>query len=493
MPDPIRFGTDGWRGIIAEEFTFANVRRVSQALADYLVAQNLNRRGIVIGYDQRFASEDFAAAVAEVLAGNGIPVFFCQAACPSPTVAYSVLPRKSAGAVVITASHNPARYNGFKLKSEYAASAPPEMISQVEEALGRSPIQRKAYDQARQEGMITPFDPLPAYQEQLASLVNLGRIRQAGLTIIIDPMYGAGIGYLPALLNGGSSRVIEIHGERNPIFPGMRNPEPLAYNLLKLRTVVPDSGSHIGLALDGDADRVGLVDEKGSYVDTLRIFGLLTLYLLEVRGWRGPIVKSISTTAMVDKLAERYRLPVFETPVGFKYIGAKMVEEDALIGGEESGGFGFYNHIPERDGLLAALFLLDMMVRLERTPSQLVEYLFEQVGEHYYDRMDVPCRGRCAEDILEQLHLNMPETLAGQQVQVAAFERGCKYNLADGAWLLIRSSGTEPLLRLYAEAESTDRVQELLRVGKELTGLSDTSSAVPQENEGDENQAAVRH
>jgi phosphomannomutase len=473
MPDPIRFGTDGWRGIIAEDFTFANVRRVSQALADYLLAQNLARRGIVVGYDQRFASEDFAAAVAEVLAGNGIPVFFCQAACPSPTAAYSVLPRKAAGAVVITASHNPPRYNGFKLKSEYAASAPPEMVAQVEEGVGRSPIQRKAYDQARQDGLVTPFDPLPAYQEQLASLVNLERIRQAGLTVIVDPMYGAGIGYLPALLKGGSTRVIEIHGERNPVFPGMRNPEPLAYNLIKLRTVVPDSGSNVGLALDGDADRVGMVDEKGRYVDTLRIFGLLTLYLLEVRGWRGPIIKSISTTAMVDKLAARHRLPVYETPVGFKYIGAKMVEKDALIGGEESGGFGFYHHIPERDGVLAALFLLDMMVRLERTPSQLIDYLFEQVGEHSYDRMDVPCTGRCIENILEQLRQSAPQTLLGQEVRVAQDEHGCKYYLADGSWLLIRASGTEPLLRLYAEAGSAERVQELLRTGKELAGLAE--------------------
>lgn len=475
MPEPIRFGTDGWRGIIAEDFTFANVRRVSQALSDYLIAANLARRGLVVGYDQRFASEDFAAAAAEVLAGNGIPVFFCQAACPSPTVAYSVLPRKAAGAVVITASHNPPRYNGFKLKSEYAASAPPELVAQVEAAVDRSPIQRKPYEAARQEGLVTPFDPLPAYREQLASLVNLERIRQAGLTIIVDPMYGAGIGYLAALLDGGSTRVIEIHGERNPVFPGMRNPEPLAYNLIKLRTVVPDSGSNVGLALDGDADRVGLVDEKGRYVDTLRIFGLLTLYLLEVRGWRGPIVKSISTTAMVDKLAARYRLPVMETPVGFKYIGVKMVENDALIGGEESGGFGFYHHIPERDGVLAALFLLDMMVRLERTPSQLVDYLFEQVGEHYYDRLDVPCVGVCAEDIMERLRQNVPATLAGQEVRAALDERGCKYYLANGFWLLVRASGTEPVVRFYAEAGSMEQVQELLRAGKELAGLADLS------------------
>ena len=482
MPDPIRFGTDGWRAVIAEDFTFANVRRISQALADYMLAHGLTRRGLVIGYDQRFASEDFAAAVAEVLAGNGIPVFFCERACPSPTVAYSILPRKAAGAVVITASHNPPRYNGFKLKSEYAASAPPEMLVEIESLLDRSPVQRKPYDQSRQEGLVAPFDPFPAYQEQLAGLVNLERIRQAGLTVVVDPMYGAGIGYLPALLNGGATRVVEIHGERNPVFPGMRNPEPLAHNLTKLCTVVPDSGSYVGLALDGDADRVGLVDEKGHYVDTLRIFGLLTLYLLEVRGWRGPIVKSISTTAMVDRLAARYRLPVFETPVGFKYIGAKMVEKDALIGGEESGGFGFHRHIPERDGVLAALFLLDMMVRLERTPAELVEYLFEQVGEHHYARNDVPCVGVCAGDILERLRQNVPPALFGQEVRTSLDERGYKYYLADGSWLLIRSSGTEPLLRMYAEAGTPERVQELLQAGKDMAGLPATPSETPRES-----------
>jgi phosphomannomutase len=481
MPDPIRFGTDGWRAVIAEEFTFPNVRRISQALADYLLAHGATQRGLVVGYDQRFASEDFAAAVAEVLAGNGIPVFFCEKACPSPTTAYSILPRKAAGAVVITASHNPPRYNGFKVKSEYAASAPPEMLAEVESLLDRSALQRKPFDQARQEGLITLFDPFPAYQEQLAGLVNLERIRQAGLTVIVDPMYGAGIGYLPALLNGGSTRVVEVHGERNPIFPGMKNPEPLAQNLTKLCTVVPDSGSHVGLALDGDADRVGLVDEHGKYVDTLRVFALLVLYLLEVRGWRGPIVKSVSTTTMVDKLAARYRQQVFETPVGFKYIGARMVEKDALIGGEESGGFGFHHHIPERDGVLAALFLLDMMVRLERSPAELVEYLFAQVGEHHYDRIDVPCVGVCAEDVLERLRQNTPAKLFGQEVSASFDERGYKYSLADGAWLLIRSSGTEPLLRMYAEAGSAERVQDLLAAGKEMAGLAGTATAAQPE------------
>lgn len=472
MPAPIRFGTDGWRAIIAEDFTFGNVRRVAQALADYLQSQGTARRGLVIAYDHRFASEDFAAATAEVMAGNGIPVFFCQKACPSPTAAYAILVHRAAGGVVITASHNPPQYNGFKVKSEYAASAPPEMIAGIEALLDRSPVRREPFEAARRAGRIIPFDPFPAYQEQLAGLVPLERIRQAGLTVIVDPMYGAGCGYLPALLRGGSTRVVEIHGERNPIFPGMRNPEPLPHNLTKLCTVVPDSGSDVGLALDGDADRVGLVDEKGRYVDTLRVFALLTLYLLEVRGWRGPIVKSISTTSMVEKLAARYHLPVFETPVGFKYVGAKMVEEDAIIGGEESGGFGFRGHIPERDGILAALFLLDLMVRLERTPSELVSYLFEQVGEHNYARLDLPCAEECYPEVLERLQKHPPRELLGRPVRTLFGEHGYKYVLADGSWLLIRPSGTEPLLRLYAEAGSAEEVQALLEAGREMAGLT---------------------
>ncbi len=476
MPAPIHFGTDGWRAIIAEDFTFENVRRVAQALADYLQAQGTASRGLVIAYDHRFASEDFAAATAEVMAGNGIPVFFCQKACPSPTAAYAILLHRAAGGVVITASHNPPRYNGFKIKSEYAASAPPEMIAGIEALLDRSPVRREPFETARRAGRIVLFDPFPAYQEQLAGLVPLERIRQAGLTVIVDPMYGAGCGYLPALLQGGSTRVVEIHGERNPIFPGMRNPEPLPHNLTKLCTVVPDSGSDVGLALDGDADRVGLVDEKGRYVDTLRVFALLTLYLLEVRGWRGPIVKSISTTSMVEKLAARYHLPVFETPVGFKYVGAKMVEEDALIGGEESGGFGFRGHIPERDGILAALFLLDLMVRLERTPSELVAYLFEQVGEHDYARLDLPCAEECYPDVLERLRKDPPRELLGRPAQHRFGEHGYKYVLADGSWLLIRPSGTEPLLRLYAEAGSAEEVQALLEAGRKMAGLTETEA-----------------
>ncbi len=482
MPDPIHFGTDGWRAIIADEFTFPNVRRVSQALADYLIAHGVANRGLVIGYDMRFASEDFAAATAQVVGANGIPVFLAQKACPSPTTAYSILPRKAAGAVVITASHNPPKYNGFKLKTEHASSAPPEMVGEVEKLIDRNPVQQQPLEQLQEKGLVSYFDPFPAYQEQLLGLVNMDKIRQAGLTVVSDPMYGAGIGYLPALLNGGSTRIVEIHGERNPIFPGMKNPEPLAHNLTKLCTVVRDSGSDVGLALDGDADRVGLVDENGNYVDTLRVFALLTLYLLEVRGWRGPIVKSISTTSMVDQLAARYRVPVLETPVGFKYIGSRMVLENAIIGGEESGGFGFQRHIPERDGVLASLYLLDMMVRLERSPSELVAYLFELVGEHDYARIDVPCVGQCEADILAQLQQHVPKELFSLEVRPELDpERGFKYYLSDGSWLLIRPSGTEPLLRMYAEAGSAERVQQLLQVGKEMAGLADgrTDSPAP--------------
>lgn len=483
MPEPIRFGTDGWRGIIADDFTFGNVRRVAQALADYVTSQGLAPRGVVIGYDQRFASEDFARAVAEVMAGNEIPVFFCQQACPSPTAAYAVLARSAGAGAVITASHNPARYNGVKVKDAHAASAPPDMVAAIEALVDRSPVRRRPFEEARQDGKIALFDPFPAYQQQLAALVNLDRIRQAGLTVIADPMFGAGIGYLPALLSGGSTRVIEIHGERNPIFPGMRNPEPLAHNLTKLCTVVPDSGSDVGLALDGDADRVGLVDERGHFVDPLRVFALLTLYLLEVRGWRGPIVKSISTTSMVEKLAARYHLPVYETPVGFKYVGAKMVGVDAIIGGEESAGFAFRGHIPERDGILSALFLLDLMIRLERTPSELVAYLFEQVGEHHYARIDVPCVEPCPADVLARLRERVPTELFGQKVRASLDERGYKYFLADGSWLLVRASGTEPLVRFYAEASTPERVQQLLDVGREMAGLA-ASPRTPEKRDG---------
>lgn len=471
MPTPIRFGTDGWRAVIGEDYTFENVRIVTQAVADYLQQATLADRGLVVGFDTRFGSERFAMAAAEVLAANGIHVYLTNKATPTPVISWGILDKKAGGASIITASHNPGTDNGYKYKPDYAGSASPEIVSQLESNLERTPWTRIDYKDGERQGLIERFDPMPAYQAQISKLVDMETIKRAGLTIIVDSMYGAGAGYYPHLLDGGATKVIQINAERNPIFPGIRAPEPIDGNLQKLKKVVKESGADVGIAFDGDADRVGLVDENGRFVNQLEVFALLAYYLLDVRGWRGPLVKSLSTTSMVTRLGELYNVPVIETPVGFKHIGPKMLAERAIIGGEESGGFGFANHIPERDGVLAGLFLIDFMLRRNKTPGQLLQELFGRVGEHFYNRLDLQYNAAQRSRILQRVADEEPEHIAGQRVVAVSTESGYKYTLEDGSWLLIRFSGTEPLLRIYTEMRSAEAVQAALADGRALTGV----------------------
>ena len=476
MPDVIKFGTDGWRGVIAEDYTFENVRICAQSVATYLHDIGKAENGFVVGYDTRFGSEYFAAAVAEVLAANGIVTHLCEQATPTPVVSYSILTQKAAGAAIITASHNPAAWNGFKYKPEYAGSASPEVVAELERrivmvqagdiALKRLPL-RKALD----DGLVRYLDPAPAYLQHIAELVDLPRLRNAGLSVAVDSMFGAGAGYFQRLLEGGTTKVIGIHQERNPLFPGLERPEPIDENLHALKRLVPEKGASLGLATDGDADRIGAVDENGRYINQLWMYGLLALYLLEVKKWRGPLIKSLTTTSMIESLGRLYDVPVYETPVGFKYIGPKMIETGAIVGGEESGGFGFRGHIPERDGLLSGLFLLDMVVRLQRTPSQLVQFLFDKVGPHYYDRVDYTFPAEQRQEIIDRIKSARPGAIAGAKVVNVVTVDGFKYMLADGGWLLIRFSGTEPVIRIYTETNSPDRVHEILDEGRRLAGL----------------------
>ncbi|MCL5024968.1 MAG: phosphoglucomutase/phosphomannomutase family protein [Chloroflexi bacterium] len=470
----IRFGTDGWRAIIAEDYTFDNVRLCAQAVADYLNDKGAARNGLVVGYDTRFSSEHFAAAVAEVAAANGVPSFLCDRAAPTPVISYAVLDKKAAGAVIITASHNPGEYNGLKYKPEYAGSASPEVVAELEKRIDRiaSPtnVKRQPLAAGLDSGLIKRFDPAPPYLAQIARLVDLPTLRDAGLKVMADVMYGAGEGYIAGLLAGGKTVVRQLHPERNPAFPGLR-PEPIPPNIDALGKEVVAWGADIGLATDGDADRIGVVDEEGQYVNQLQMFGLLILYLLEVKGWRGPIVKALTTTSMADRLGEMYNLPVHETGVGFKYVGPKMMETDAIIGGEESGGFGFRGHIPERDGILAGLFLTDMCVRLQRRPSELVQYLFSKVGPHYYDRLDLHFPAEQRATIMSRLQKAAPKEIDGTPVTNIGTADGFKFYLADGTWVLVRFSGTEPLLRVYTETNAPDRVARMLAAGRELAGL----------------------
>jgi len=474
MIPKIKFGTDGWRGIIADDFTFANVRYCAQSVVEYLRDKGLDSRGMVVGYDTRFASERFAAAVAEVFAGNGIKTDLCTQATPTPIVSYGVTHQKAAGAVIITASHNPGQWNGFKIKSPDGSSAPTQVEAEIESRLpqiiAQDKIKRLDLEEGLAKGIIRYLDPTPTYFEHIAHLVDLESLRQSGLKITVDSMFGAGSGCFKKVLQGGKTEVIEINGERNPIFPGIQ-PEPIARHLTKLSATIRQNGAAIGLATDGDADRIGVVDEKGSPLTPLQIFALLALYLFEVRGERGPIVKTVTTTTMLDKLGKIYNVPVYETKVGFKHVAPVMMAENALIGGEESSGFGFRGHIPERDGILAGLYLLDLMNKLNKSPSQLIELLYSKVGPHHYNRVDLEFPPADREKIIGRIAGKTPSQIGGAKVIKVNTADGFHLSLADGSWLLIRFSGTEPILRIYAEAASLDRANSLIAEGKKLLGV----------------------
>ena len=434
----------------------------------------MDGRGLVIGYDTRFASEDFAAEAAGVVAGNGIKVYLCSRPAPTPVISYGVLAKKAGGAVVITASHNPAAWNGFKYKNEQGSSAPEEVTAKIEGFIARAiadgRVEQLSLEQAVKQGKVEYVDLAPVYFKQINRLVDLDGLRRAGLKVAVDPMYGAGSGYLREVLGGGATEVMEIHGERNPVFPGLR-PEPIAVNLTELRTVVKDKKADVGLATDGDADRMGIVDENGVFLTQLQVFALLCLYMLEVRGERGAIVKTITTTSMADRLGEIFKVPVFEEAVGFKYIAPKMLAENALIGGEESGGYGFRGHVLERDGILANLYFLDLMVKTGKTPSALVDYLYSKVGPHYYKRVDVEFPSGERQNIVSCLQQHQPASLDGVIVLRVDTADGFRFVLEDNTWLLVRFSGTEPILRIYTETDSLDRADRMLALGRELAGV----------------------
>ena len=468
----IRFGTDGWRGVIAEDYTFFNVRRCAQGFANFLNDFGYPGEDVVIGYDRRFHSENFAAAAAEVMAGNGFGVWLTESATPTPVIAYSIVEKGAAGGINITASHNPPTDNGFKVRNEFGGAIDPKGLVEIENRIptDEKGIQRVPFEEAQQAGKIRLFDPSPAYIQQLYNLVDIEKIRQAGLRVCVDPMWGNGIGWFPRLLNGGKTTVVEIHNQRNPIFPGMKRPEPIPPNVNEGLKAVLDTQSDVLIITDGDADRLGVGDEKGAFIDQLRVFGLLAYYLLEVQGQRGAIVKTLSTTTMLNKLGQIYNVPVYETGVGFKYVAPKMLETHALIGGEESGGYAFHGHVPERDGILAALYLLDMMVELGKKPSELVELLFSVVGPHFYSRIDSPFDGDRREYESRILAAN-PPTIGGLNVTGLDTTDGFKFSLEDGGWLLIRFSGTEPIIRVYTETTYADRVEQILQDGLRIAGV----------------------
>ncbi|HEX6492799.1 MAG TPA: phosphoglucomutase/phosphomannomutase family protein [Candidatus Dormibacteraeota bacterium] len=471
---PIRFGTDGWRAVVADDFTYENVRAVAQAVAWYLDG---DPRPVVVGHDTRYCAELFAREVARVLAANGRSVLLLDGPAPTPVSTWTLVNRGAGGGVVVTASHNPAEFNGLKYKPDYGGSAPPEVAEELERLSARAlreGVATMPFAEALAAGTVTFVDALPEYRAQIGRMVDLPRLRDAGLRILHEAMYGAGAGFISGLLGGGRTVVDELHAERNPGFGGM-HPEPIAQYMPETMERMRGGGYDLAIANDGDADRVGIVDERGVFVNQLQVMALLCMWLLEKRGERGALVRSLTTTDMVDGLGERFGVPVYELPVGFKYIGPKMSETDALIGGEESGGFAFRGHIPERDGVLAGLMVASMVIDYGMPLSRILAHLEELVGPHAYARHDIAMPRDGYQERKQEMYLrvgeNPPRELAGEAVVRSRSDDGFKFYLADGSWALVRFSGTEPLIRVYSEAPTPDRVQQLLAALEGFLGV----------------------
>jgi alpha-D-glucose phosphate-specific phosphoglucomutase len=480
---PIHFGTDGWRAVISDTFTFDNLRIVAQAIADAVASEHWDKSGnggqapdpkkIVVGFDTRFLSDRFAAEVARVLAANGFKVLLAQSDAPTPAISYAVKHQGAVAGVMITASHNAPRYNGVKLKGAFGGSALPEQCRRVEiyindnEQRARGP-NLMDFDKARADGLIQKFNPLPAYFEHLHTLIDTEIIAENPQRFVVDAMYGAGRGVIKSFLQGTGCEITEIRSEMNPGFGGV-HPEPIARYLGALASAISAGMGNFGVVTDGDADRIGAMDERGNFVDPHKIMALALRYLVEKRGWTGAVVRTVSTTRMIDRLAQRYGLKLYETPVGFNHIADYMMKEDVLIGGEESGGISFKGHIPEGDGPIMGLLLVEMLAASRKTLVELVDDLLAEVGPAHYERVDLRLSRPVAKnEITAFLTRNAPAEIGGQKVSEVNQRDGVKYILADDSWLLIRPSGTEPVLRVYAEGRSPEMLKALIGYGQKV-------------------------
>jgi len=464
---PIHFGTDGWRAVIADGFTFANVERVAQAAADYWTTDPVpgTEKKIMVGYDRRFLSDQFARRTAEVFCGNGFNVVLTPAPTPTPAVSFAVKARRAVGGVMITASHNPPAFNGFKLKAHFGGSADSATCQKVESYLDRSPVRTPPANDAM---TLRTEDLCPPYFRAIKKLVDFKLIARSKLRFAHDPLYGVGAGCFDKLLAGTTCKVTTLNAEHNPNFGGI-NPEPVQANYGKSAAYLKKHPHDLCLVTDGDADRVGGMDGRGNYLSTHQIICLLLHHLVANRQGRGRVVKALTATAMVDKMCAEYGLPLVETGVGFKYICAEMLKGDVLLGAEESGGIGFPGHIPERDGILAGLMLLELLATERVSINQLLARLEKQYGPHHYARIDphFPLEKRGA--LMEFCKANPPaKLLRSPLVEVKAFD-GVKFVAQDSSWLMLRGSGTEPILRIYAEARSPADARKLLNLGLRLT------------------------
>ncbi len=456
--EPIHFGTDGWRGVIADDFTFANVERVAQALARALIAEG--EGFILVAYDGRFLSKAFAHRVVEVLAGNDWRIFLSTSPVPTPATSVGVRHFGCTAGVMVTASHNPARFNGIKVKAAFGGSAPAAFTTRVERALDLEPVRRAPLEEAESRGQIVDVDLLPIYREALSSKVDLNRRATRPFLVVSDALYGTSMDLLAQILPPSWGSVHSLHAILDPRFGGL-HPEPIPPHLNSLSETVRMLGADVGLATDGDGDRLGVVGPKGEYISPHQVLALLTLHLYRTRGWRGEVAKGFAIGVQVDRVCEAYGLPLHVTPIGFKYIAELMLSRDILIGGEESGGFGIRGHLPERDGLLSALLLVELMVAEGKGIGELVEELVALAGPAVYRRRDYLLRPSFGQRLSERLAQAPPERLARLRVVRMEDLDGRKFWLENGAWVLIRPSGTEPVLRVYIEAPTADQVETL--------------------------------
>lgn len=461
----IKFGTDGWRGEIARDFTFANVELVVEAVAAYLRERDLAGRGVVVAYDNRFLADRFAAAAAEVLRRWGIAVYLPERAIPTPVAAFAIRHLNAGGAVVLTASHNPPEYCGIKFVPEYAGPALPDVTERIEALLAGLPPAPK-----EERAPLHVVEPMEEYFTHLATLIDGEAIRRAGLKVVVDPMYGAGIGYLDGFLDRLGAEVSVIHNHRDPLFGGGL-PDPAEARLGELRDAVLSGGAHLGLALDGDADRLGIIDSDGTYISPNQLLAITCYHLLTGRGWRGPVARTIATTHLVDRIATSYGERVYQTPVGFKYIGQCLREYGCICGGEESGGLSIRGHVPEKDGILAGLLAAEVVAVYGSPLTGVLAEIYDRFGYLTGSRIDYRTTSAEKERILRFLSKFHPEHVAGKQVKCRTAIDGVKMELADGSWFLVRASGTEPVFRVYAEASAPEAAATLQEAVRRELGL----------------------
>jgi len=457
----------GWRAVIGEDFTFQNVKVLTQAMAIWVKGKGKESRGVVVGYDSRFLSSEFALASACVLAGNGIPVFLTKCEIPTPVVSYEIGRRGASGGISITASHNPPRYNGMKFFSSWDEVDFLSINREIRDmANSLEEVKETSYEYALKDRLIQVIDPIDPYLLDVKSLINVKLIKDARLKVVVDPMYGTGKRYLPRVFQEIGCDVRSIHINSDPLF-GDQAPDPKEETLKEMAEVVIDSGAHLGVATDGDADRFGVVDRDGRYIEPVKVFGILVWHLIRSRGWKGVVVKNVATTDFIDAICKSQGIEVIEVPIGFKHISELMRREDVLIGGEDNGGITIRGHIPDKDGILSSLLMAEVVAREGRSIQEILQDLYKEVGTFFYKQISIPIHKGKMDRLLENLVTNPPVSFSGLDVREAvSVSGGRKFMLKDGSWIFFRPSSTEEILRCYIDTDTEEKLQRLIQVGE---------------------------